>query len=59
MSEIPAQLAAEQAMLRQNVTLSVIKQSSEQQQKLADIIDQSARSVPVSQSRGTNVNINA
>lgn len=58
-SAIPAGIAAEQAILRQNVALSVIKQSAEQAQAIAQIIDQSARSAPVSGTRGTNINIRA
>ena len=58
-SAIPAGIAAEQAILKQNVALSVIKQSAEQAQAIAQIIDQSARSAPVSGTRGTNINIRA
>lgn len=58
-SAIPAGIAAEQAILKQNVALSVIKQSAEQAQALAQIIDQSARSAPVSATRGSNINIRA
>ncbi len=54
--DVPATIAAEQGILRQNVALSVIKQTHEQQQALVQIIDEAARSAPVSQSRGTNVN---
>jgi hypothetical protein len=57
--DIPAGIAAEQALLKQNVALSVIKQSFEQQQKLVQILDESARSAPLSSSRGTNVNFAA
>jgi hypothetical protein len=59
MSEIPAQLAAEQALLRQNVALSTIKQSAEQSQKIAAILEEAVESVPASPVRGTNVNITA
>lgn len=57
MTSVPAGIAAEQAITRQNVALSVIKQSSEQQQKLVEIIDEAARSAPLSGARGSNVNI--
>lgn len=57
MTSIPAGIAAESALLRQNVTLSVIKQSAEQQQQLVNIIDEASRSAPVSGSRGSNINI--
>ncbi|MEZ5813172.1 MAG: hypothetical protein R3E13_00355 [Alphaproteobacteria bacterium] len=59
MSAIPAGIAAEQAILRQNVALSVIKQSAEQAQAIAQIIDESSRSAPLSGSRGAHVNIRA
>ena len=56
MTAIPAGIATEQALLRQNVSLSVIKQSAEQAQAIAEIIDQNARSAPVSSTRGVNFN---
>ena len=59
MTALPAGIAAEQAILRQNVGLSVIKQSAEQAQALAQIIDQNARSAPVNSSRGVNLNTSA
>jgi hypothetical protein len=57
--DVPAGLAAEQGLLRQNIALSVIKQSSEQDQAIASILEQAVRSAPVSSSRGTNVNTSA
>lgn len=57
--DVPAALAAEQGLLRQNIALSVIKQSSEQDQAIASILEQAVRSAPVSSSRGTNVNTSA
>jgi hypothetical protein len=59
MPAIPAGIAAEQAILRQNVALSVIKQSAEQAQAIAQIIDESSRSAPLSGLRGAHVNIHA
>ena len=53
---VPAGIAAESALLRQNVALSVIKQSHEQQQQIVSILDKAARSAPVNASRGSNVN---
>jgi len=55
--DLPATYAAELALNRQNVALSVIKASADQQNALAQIIDQAARTAPVSSSRGTNLNI--
>lgn len=57
--DVPASVAAELGALRQNVALSVIKQSAEQSQKLASILDNAARSAPVSESHGTHVDIKA
>lgn len=53
--EIPAQFAAEQAILRQNVALSMIKASSDADKKLIGILEDSARQVAAS-NRGNNVN---
>jgi hypothetical protein len=49
-------IAAQQAILRQNVTLSVIKQSFDQEKAVANIIEQSAQTVEALNSRGRNVN---
>lgn len=38
--EISYGLAAEQALFRQNVTMSVMKQASEQQQAVASMLEQ-------------------
>jgi len=43
MTTIPAGIAAEAALTRQNVTLSVIKQNAEQGQAVAQILDQSVQ----------------
>ena len=59
MTSVPAGIAAETAINRQNVALSVIKQSHDQQQKIVEILDNSARSAPVNQARGSNVNTTA
>jgi hypothetical protein len=57
--DVPFAIAAEQGLLRQNIALSVIKQSFEQDQAIAGILEQAVRSAPVSSSRGTNVNTSA
>lgn len=59
MTSVPPTIAAEQALTRQNIALSVIKQTADQQKLLAEIIDQAARSAPLSGARGTNVNLQA
>lgn len=57
--DVPATIAAETGLLRQNVTMSVIKQSADQAQRLVEIIDQAARTAPVSQTHGSQVNLTA
>lgn len=57
--ELPAAIAMEQGLLRQNVAMSVIKQAADQQQAIVQMLDQSLRSAPVSSSRGTNVDLTA
>ncbi len=57
--DVPASIAAEQGLLRQNVALSVIKQTAEAQEVLVKILDDAARNAPISQARGTNVNLTA
>ena len=59
MVSAPAAIAAEQAILRQSVALSVVKSSAEADAAIANILEESARSAPVSSSRGTNVNTTA
>lgn len=59
MSSIPPTIAAELAITRQNIALSVIKASADADKAIASIIDEAARSAPISGSRGTNVNISA
>jgi hypothetical protein len=56
---VPAAIAADQALAKQNVALSVIKSSAEADQAIAGILEQSARSAPVSSIRGSNVNTSA
>ena len=59
MAELPAAIAAEQAILRQSVALSVVKQSAQADQAIAGILEQSVSNVPVSPVRGAKVNIQA
>ncbi len=54
--DIPAGLAAESSLLRQNIALSVIKASADADQQIAKILEQSIRSAPLSSARGTNLN---
>lgn len=55
--DIPAAIAAEAALTRQNVALSVIKRNAEQSQQIAEVIEQAVQSAPASSARGTNLNI--
>ena len=59
MVSAPAAIAAEQAIIKQNVALSVVKASAEADRAIANILDQAARSAPVSGTLGTNVRISA
>lgn len=49
-------IAAEQAILQQNVALSVLKQSAQADKAIANILEQT---VQASKTLGTNVNIRA
>ena len=59
MTAVPASIAAEGAILRQNVALSVIKASADADQAIANVLEESVRSAPVSGSRGVNLNTSA
>lgn len=59
MTEVSAGIAAQLAMTRQAIALEMIKHSAEMQQSLVAMIEESVDSVPVSGSRGGNVNISA
>lgn len=52
-------LAAQQSLNQQLLGVSMVKQASDSQQKVANLIAQSASAggVPQSSTRGTNVNI--
>ena len=54
---VPATIAADQAIAKQNVAFSLVKASAEADQAIAGILEDAARSAPVSGSRGSNVNI--
>ena len=55
--ELPATIAAEAALTRQNVALSVIKQSANQDKAIAKILDDATRTTPAHGTRGTHVNL--
>lgn len=56
--QVPATIAAEAALLRQNVALSTIKQAAKADQQIANILQDSLTNVAAS-SRGKNVNFSA
>lgn len=59
MAEVSAAISARVALTRQAVALEVLRQSAElQQQSMATLLD-SIASVPVSGTRGVNVNLSA
>lgn len=55
--ELPATIAANAALARQNVTLSVIKHNAEQGQAIAQILEDATRSAPAGHARGAHVNL--
>lgn len=55
--ELPASIAADAALARQNVALSAIKQSAEQGKAVAKILEDATRSAPASGTHGTHVNL--
>ena len=57
-SILPAAIGAELAIARQNVALSLVKQSAQADQAVANILTESAENLKaLSGSRGSNVNI--
>lgn len=57
MTQVPAGLAAEMALVRQQAGLSLIKESAESERQIAGILEDAAKTVPTSTGKGTNVNI--
>lgn len=54
--EIPAQFAAEQALVRQNAALSMIRAGAQADRAIIGILEQSVQAIAAS-NRGNNVNI--
>lgn len=52
-----AAIAVQQAIFRSDLTLSLIKNNANAQQSLANVIAQTAQSVPVSSSSGVQLDI--
>lgn len=59
MSDIPAGIAAQMAQTRLNVAMSTIKSNADMQQQVADMLMETIKNVPVSDTRGSNVNFSA
>lgn len=59
MSSIPAGIAAQQALTQQAIALSVLKQAADADKAIANMLQNAVESVPVSQARGSSVNISA
>ncbi len=57
--QVPASIATDIALSRQNVALSSIKHNAEQGEAVAKILEDAVRSAPVSAARGTNINFSA
>ncbi len=58
--DIPAGIAAQSALTRQNITLSVIKQAAQADQAVANILKAAVENSPLNTgSRGRSVNIKA
>lgn len=55
MTTVPAALAAQQAILQQNIALSVLRTAAQADQAIANILAQAVESVPTS-SLGGNLN---
>jgi hypothetical protein len=56
--DIPAQLQAEQAIVRQNAAMSMIKSAAKADQAIIGVLEDSARTIAAS-NRGANVNFTA
>ena len=55
--EIQAGVAAQVSQTRSELATNAVKQSAEQDKRIADIIETAASNVPSNSTRGTNVNI--
>lgn len=57
--EIPAGIAANAAIVKQNAITSIVKSSVEGERAIANVLAQAAENVPVSATRGNQLNITA
>ena len=54
--DIPADIAAQAAIARQNVALGLIKRNAQAEQQVAAILEQAVQNVPASPVRGAHFN---
>lgn len=57
--DVPVTIASETAIARQNVAFSTMKQSADNDEVFAKVIESTIKSAPVSETRGTNVDFAA
>jgi len=57
--DISAGIAAQAAMTRQAMAMSMVKQAADMEKQLVAILDAAISSVPVSSSRGSALNMQA
>lgn len=55
--DLPAGIAADAALARQNVAFSAIKSNADQSKAIAKILENSIESIPQSATHGKNLNI--
>lgn len=59
MTDIPSTLAMNQAVAKQNLSHSVMKQSADQAEQLVEILEQATQNAPVSDTHGTKIDMMA
>ena len=57
--DISAGIAAQAALTRQSMAMSMVKQAADMEKQLVAILDEAIASVPMSSSRGSALNIQA
>lgn len=57
--DIPAGIAAQVAMTRQAIAMTMVRQAADMEKQLVAILDQAIANVPVSSSRGIALNTQA
>lgn len=57
--DISAGIAAQAALTRQSMAMSMVKQAADMEKQLVAILDAAIANVPMSSSRGSSLNIQA